>query len=191
MELVNSCRCPFRRIPIVRVICLITCLFFFPGAGRSSGPVVKARTLLAADAAHPGSSVKAAIVAEVAPGFHINEHKPTLDYLIPTELKLESTKDLSAGNFVYPKGQLKKFAFSDTDLSVYEGEFVVGVLVKVQQTIRPGTYTLKGELRYQACNDYACLPPVSIPLSLAVKVVPSSVPIRRINSDVFNKVQFN
>jgi thiol:disulfide interchange protein DsbD len=153
--------------------------------------VVKARTLLAADAAHPGSSVKTAIVAEVAPGFHINEHKPTLEYLIPTELKFESTKDLSAGNFVYPKGELKKFAFSDTDLSVYEGEFVVGALVKVQRTIQPGTYPLKGELRYQACNDHACLPPVSIPLSLAVKVVPASTAVRRINSDVFNRIQFN
>ncbi len=153
--------------------------------------MVKARTLLALEAAHPGSSLKAAVVAEVAPGFHINEHKPTLDYLIPTELKFEGTRDLSAGSFVYPKGELKKFAFSDTALSVYEGEFVVGAVVKVERAIRPGTHTLKGELRYQACNDRACLPPASIPLLLEIKVVPLGAPLKRLNADVFDKVQFN
>src|SRR5271157_6299097 len=47
--------------------------------------VVKARMVLATSAAHPGAPAKAAVVAEIIPGYHINDHKPTLDYLIPTE----------------------------------------------------------------------------------------------------------
>src|SRR2546426_8891615 len=57
--------------------------------GQGSTGVVEARVVTATEAAHPGTSVKVAVVAEIAPGFHINDHKPTLDYLIPTELKLD------------------------------------------------------------------------------------------------------
>jgi len=54
--------------------------------------VVKARMVLATSAAHPGAPAKAAVVAEIAPGYHINDHKPTLDYLIPTEVTFEASK---------------------------------------------------------------------------------------------------
>ena len=174
---------------------LIGCLLAGPAEplmrGEDSKPVVEARTLLAADAAHAGSSVKAAVVAEVAPGFHINAHKPTLDYLIPTELKLQPTQQLSAEKMVYPEGAPKKFQFSDTVLSVYEGKLVVGALLKVAPAVRPGTYTMSGKFTYQACSDHACLPPRSIPVSLAVKVVPRGVPVKRLNADVFGRIQFD
>lgn len=170
--------------------CLLACLAATVGLGQGSAPVVTARTLLATDAVHPGSSVKAAVVAEVASGFHINDHKPTLDYLIPTELKLEPTKELSVEKVVYPKGESRKFEFSDTALSVYEGRFVVGAVLKAASTIRPGTHAINGKFAYQACNDHACLPPASVPLSLTVKVVARSVSLKRVNADVFDRVQF-
>src|SRR5260370_20220723 len=151
------------------------------GAAQGAAPVVTARTVLGSDAAHAGSSVKAAVVAEIPPGYHINERKPTLDYLIPTELKLEPTKELVPEKSVYPKGELKKFAFADTALSVYEGKFVVGTVLKVEPHVAPGTYNIRGKLSYQACNDRACFPPKSVPVSLAVKVVPRGVPLRRVN----------
>ncbi len=159
-------------------------------AGQNSAPVVDARMVLASEAVHPGSSVKAAVVAQVAPGYHINDHKPTLDYLIPTELKLEPSKDLSVAKLAYPQGEAKRFAFSDTPLSVYEGAVVVGALLKVARTARPGTLTLQGKFDYQACNDHACLPPASVPVTLEVKVVRRSVPLKPVNADVFDKIQF-
>ena len=170
--------------------CILACLTATVGLGGGSAPVVTARTLLATDAAHPGSSVRAAVVAQVAAGFHINDHKPSLDYLIPTELKLEPTKELRVEKVVYPKGESRKFEFSDTALSVYEGTFVVGAALKVASTVRPGTYAISGKFAYQACNDHACLPPASVPLSLTVKVVARSVSLKRVNADVFARVQF-
>lgn len=130
-------------------------------------------------------------MAEIAPGYHINDHKPTLDYLIPTELKLDDTKDLSVAKFAYPKGEPTKFAFSDTALSVYEGTVVVGALLKVARAVQPGTYTVKGKLTYQACNDRACLPPASAPVTLTVRVVSRGVPMKRVNAEVFSKIQFD
>ncbi len=143
--------------------------------------------VLATDNVHPGSPVKAAVVAQIASGYHINDHQPTLDYLIPTELKLEPNKQVEVSEVVYPKGTLERLAFADTPLSVYEGELVVTAALKVPSTAPAGSYTLKGKLAYQACNDHACLPPASVPLALTVKVVGRTVPVKRVNADVFSK----
>lgn len=147
--------------------------------------------VLATEGAHSGSLVKAAVVAEVAPGYHINDHRPTLDYLIPTELKLEPDKRLSVEKVVYPKGTFERFAFSDTPLSVYEGTVVLGAILKIARATPPGSYTLKGQLSYQACNDHACLPPANVPISQNLKVVSRKVAVRRANAEVFNKIQFD
>ncbi len=176
--------------PKALLSCILACLTATVGFGGGSAPVVTVRTLLATDAAHPASSVRTAVLAQVAAGFHINDHKPTLDYLIPTELKLEPTKELSVEKVVYPKGESRKFEFSDTALSVYEGTFVVGAVLKVAAAVRPGTYAINGRFAYQACNDHACLPPASVPLSLTVKVVSRSVSLKRANADVFGRIQF-
>lgn len=160
-------------------------------AAQTSKQIVDARAVLATEAAHTGSSVKAAVVAQVTPGFHINDHQPTLDYLIPTELKFEPSGLLAVDKIVYPKGEPQKFTFSDTPLSVYEGTIALGAVLTVAQTATPGTYSLKGKLSYQACNDHACLPPASVPVSLSIKVVPRNVPLKRVNADVFNKIQFD
>jgi DsbC/DsbD-like thiol-disulfide interchange protein len=157
-----------------------------------AGPaVVNGRMVLESDGAHPGSTVKAAVVAEIAPGYHINDHVPSLGYLIPTELKLDAAKPVSVGRAVYPKGVPRKFAFLDTPISVYEGKLSVGVLLKIEAGAAPGVYTLTGALHYQACNEQACFAPASLPLTLAVRVVPPSESLRHVNSDVFTGIKFN
>ena len=160
-------------------------------AAQGSSPVVDARMVLAADGAHSGSTVKAAVVAEVKPGYHINDHKPTLDYLIPTEVKLDPSSDFEVASLVYPKGTARRFAFSDEPLSVYEGTLLVGAVLKISPSARPGAYTLKGKLNYQACSEQACLPPTSVPVSLELKVVPRSTPVKQANAEVFNRIAFN
>ena len=160
------------------------------GAGGNPRQVVTARAVLSTDAAHPASSAKAVVVAEIAEGFHINDQKPTLDYLIPAELEFAAGDGVNVANVVYPRGEAKKFAFSKSPLSVYEGALKVGVLLKIAPKARPGTRTLKGELKYQACNDHACLPPTSAPVTLAVKVVPRGTALKRINTELFDSVQF-
>ncbi len=175
----------------IGLACLAACLAPGLAAGQASTEVVEAKSVLAADGAYPGSSLQAAVVAQVSPGYHINDNKPALDYLIPTELKFDATKPLRVGKIAYPKGEAKRFAFSDTPLSVYEGTVVIGALLKVAPAVRPGTYTVKGKLVYQACNDHACLPPTSAPFTLAVRVVRRGAPVKRVNADVFHRIQFD
>jgi len=174
---------------MMRVL-VVLCLFAVGAAAQTSKQVVDARTVLAAEGVAPGTTLKAAAVAQIAPGYHINDHKPTMDYLIPTEWKLEATREISVEKVAYPKGQLKKFAFSETQLSVYEGTLTVGALLKVARQTRPGTYTLKGDFKYQACNDHACLPPKSLPLALTVTVVRRGAPVKPTHAEVFKNVRF-
>jgi len=160
--------------------------------GRSqSAPVVSGSMVIDTDAVHPGSMAKIAVVAEVAPGYHINDHVPTLDYLIPTELKLDASPPLEPGTAAYPKGTARKFQFMEQPISVYEGKLVVGESLKIAAYAKPGVYQLKGNLDYQACNDHACLAPAKLPVSLAIKVVSRSEKLKPSHSDVFSTLKLN
>jgi DsbC/DsbD-like thiol-disulfide interchange protein len=171
--------------------CVLVCLLISLAAGQNPKPVVEARMLLGADAAHANTSVRAAVIARIASGFHLNDNRPTLNYLIPTELKLDVPKELSIERVVYPQGQPRRFAFSDFPLSVYEGTLDIGVVLRVGRKVVPGVYTLQGKFAYQACNDHACLPPTSVPLTLAVKVVPRAVALRTLKADDFDHIKFD
>ena len=159
-------------------------------AGGQNAPVVEARAIIATDATHANSTLKVAVLANVAPGFHINDHKPTLDYLIPTELKFDASNQFAVKNVFYPKGTVVKFPFSDTPLSVYQNDVTVGVLLEIGKSVPPGGYTLKGKFAYQACNDHACLPPASVPFNVALKVVPPDVPLKPQERNVFQRLKF-
>jgi DsbC/DsbD-like thiol-disulfide interchange protein len=148
---------------------------------QAPAQVVKAKVTMASPVARPDSVVRAAVVVEVLPGYHINDHHPTLDYLIPTEVKLEPSKQVTVKDITYPKGEPKKFAFSDALLSVYEGTVRVDVALQLERKTPPGNYEVKGQLAYQACNDHACLPPANVPLSFSFKVVRHVASVRRSN----------
>ena len=162
------------------------------GAARAAGPpsVVSARTVLATDAAHAGKVARLAVVARIEPGYHINDHKPSLDYLIPTKVVFEASPIFKVENTVYPHGKPMKFEFLDTPISVYEGEVRTGLVLKIAGSAKPGTYSLRGKFMYQACNDHACLPPTSAPFEASVRVVPSSVPLKSANSEIFKTIKF-
>src|SRR3974377_653170 len=52
--------------------------------GQSSARVVKSQGFLSLDAVRPGDSFKVAVTLQITPGYHVNAHVPSLDYLIPT-----------------------------------------------------------------------------------------------------------
>ena len=160
------------------------------GWAQGGNSVVEARAVMATSAVHANSPVKIAVLAQVADGYHINDHQPSLDYLIPTKLVVDPSDQFAVKSVVYPKGTLKRFAFSDVPLSVYEGSVVVGALLESGKGLRAGTYTLKAKFGYQACSDHACLPPANVPITVTIKVVPDNVALKQVNSDVFQRIKF-
>jgi DsbC/DsbD-like thiol-disulfide interchange protein len=176
----------------MKVVALCLFLLLAPGGASAGGndAVVEVRTFWGASAVHPGQAVRLAVVATIAPGYHINDHKPSLDYLIPTEINFAKTPSWNAEKEVYPRGNPRKFAFLDSSISVYEGETRIGAVLRAARSLRPGNYKLRGDFSYQACNDHACLPPAKVPFDIAIQVVPASVPVMPANSEVFKKINF-
>jgi hypothetical protein len=116
----------------------------------------------------------------VQSGFHINSNKPSAEYLIPTTLKLDPPTDIVVGKTTYPPGQEMSFAFApDEKLSVYSGDFTLGVSIRPLGSVLPSKYEVRGTLRYQACDNAACYPPRNLPVKFEVKVVKAPPPKKK------------
>jgi len=108
----------------------------------------------------------------VPPGYHINSNTPKTEFLIPTALKMEVPTDIILGKIEYPAGEEASFPFSpDEKLSVYTGDFTIQIGVHPLHSVVPGKYVMHGVLKYQACDNAACYPPKTLPVSFDVKVV--------------------
>ncbi len=73
----------------------------------------------------------------IASGWHVNSHRPSEDYLIATAVKLDAQAGVTFGEPMYPAGVEKKFAFSESALSVYESAFAIEVPVMWDASRRP------------------------------------------------------
>jgi len=124
-----------------------------------------------------GTAARFAGVMAIEPAWHTNSHKPTFEYLIPTELTLSLPEGWPDVVIEYPEGELKTFAFEDQPLSVYEGEVRFSASWNVPGTATSGEYPLRAALRYQACDDRTCLPPVTTEVDLTLRVGPDGTPI--------------
>jgi Disulphide bond corrector protein DsbC len=108
----------------------------------------------------------------VPAGYHVNSNTPKSEFLIPTALKMEVPTDIVLGKVAYPAGKDMSFPFSpDEKLNVYSGDFTIAVGVHPLRSVVPGKYVMHGVLRYQACDNAACYPPKTLPVSFEVKVV--------------------
>ena len=109
----------------------------------------------------PGKEFQIAVVLKIHDGYHINARKTTLEYLIPTDLKVDAPAGFKASEVNYPEGTLKSFAFSkDEKLNVYTGTVTLYLKVTPPADAPLGAQHIPLKLRYQACSESVCLPPV-------------------------------
>jgi hypothetical protein len=105
---------------------------------------------------------KPALVAlhfRVAPGLHINSHAPAAEELIPTTFTLPEDSGVRLIAVSYPPGTAFTLPLDPTTkLSVYSGEFTLQT--HIQATL--GNHLVEATLRYQACDNSACMPPKTI-----------------------------
>jgi hypothetical protein len=95
---------------------------------------------------------------QVLGGFHVNAHDvdPRLN-LIPTSLTVGEGSG-QAASIDYPPGEERSFAFADRPLRVYAGEVTIAVRFRAPPTAGAA---VRLALTYQACDENACLPPVT------------------------------
>ena len=151
---------------------------------------VKIKSYLSFDKVYPASEVKLAVKVNIEDTWHINSNKPYEDYLIPSELSIDTTY-FKLTKTVYPKPYDFKFDFSENALSVYQGEIYIGALIETSKEIEPGEYKLIVTLDYQACNDKSCLAPTSVQDTLTVVVADMQSVINEINQDIFKNIDLS
>jgi hypothetical protein len=184
---------------VLSALLLVTCWFPFVLVRRASGfpqgspalpgasSIVKPRAVVSVDPVPREREFQAAVMVDIARGFHMNSHQPTDEYLIPTTLTPQLPAGFQLTDTVYPKGRLEGFAFSpNKPLDVYTGSVVFKLRLVAQANAPLGAQTIPVTLRYQACNDAACLPPVKVAVMVQLNVAAAGATSRRVHPELFS-----
>jgi thiol:disulfide interchange protein DsbD len=134
------------------------------------------------------SSYKILIEIDIAKPWHINSNKPLEDFLIGTEISFEQVEGIAFGKIQYPDPELKNFAFSESEMSVYEGTIYALTTVTISPNIKSDTVNIKGFVYYQACDDQVCLPPNEITIKHTLPIVENIEKVNKVNQALFEKV---
>ena len=132
-----------------------------------------------------GKEFQIAVVMKIRDGFHVNARKKSAEYLIATDLKTDGATGFKIGDVTYPEGELRTFTFSKTPLNVYEKTIVLKMAVTAQPDAPAGAQHIPLKLRYQACNNEVCLPPVTLPVDAVVNVTASASAAHAAHPEVF------
>jgi len=151
--------------------------------------IVSTKTYVSMDPVPQGKEFQAAIVVKINSGYHMNSHKPSDSYLIPTTVTPQLPAGFTlSGEPSYPAGKNEKFPFSpDKPLNVYTGSVTFRLKLTADEKAALGKTSIPVTFRFQACNLSACLPPVKIPLTLDVNVVAAGKPGKVVNPEIFPK----
>ena len=106
-------------------------------------------------------NTRARLDIEIAPGWHINAHKPLEDHFIPTVVSLQGPGKPEPTDVAYPKALVRKLGFAENKMALYEGKITIPVtLPKRDDPIRAVQFAA------QACSDKVCLAPETLRLTL-------------------------
>jgi thiol:disulfide interchange protein len=146
--------------------------------------------VLETDAVRAGTTGRAALVIQLPEGLHTNSNKPRDPLLIPIVLSVQPPPGVSVTELVYPEPQDLQQEGSSQPLAVFEREFTIGVQLAVDQTVPAGELAVPASLRYQACDEKVCYPPVTLTTRWTVPVVPRTARVTTVNAAVMKGVRF-
>jgi thiol:disulfide interchange protein DsbD len=184
-----------------RSICFLLLIFFtasvFPqyavasGLNAPEGKVVEVRTAWSVDRARPGDAIILAIVADIKKGFHLNadaqQVRPFENFKpYPTKVVVTDTSDkIAIESPRYPKAVPIKVEYAGGDLMSFEGQTVIYLPIKLEESIKPGNLGIKLVFEYQACTDTYCLFPAKIKFEESLAVVEAGTGVSKINQELF------
>jgi thiol:disulfide interchange protein DsbD len=150
------------------------------------GSIVQPQAYVSLQPVPRGRSFEIAVVAKIAPGFHVNAHEPSEDYLISTKV----TADLPAGivlvESTYPRGVMRGFRFTKAQLRVYESSFTVRMKLRAEAGAPMGPQKIGLTIGYQACNQDSCLPPTKVSITAELEIAELDAPAHPVNASVFS-----
>lgn len=109
------------------------------------------------------------MVATIQPGWHLySQTQPADAIAIPTSFTFSRNPLLELDGKVAESGKMVKYKDKNLGVSAnqYSDKVVFTQKVKVKNKAKTA---ITGKLEYQTCNDEKCLPPRTLPLSIALK----------------------
>jgi hypothetical protein len=172
---------------------LVGGLLIFARAGvsvQAPEDVLEAKLYLSKTKLATGDVLKLALSAELRKTWHIHAAKLEDEFLVPTVLTIEDQPGLEVLEVVYPKSKRVKYDYSETALDVFEGEALVGALLRVAPENAPGPRRVKVKFRYQACDDRSCLPPKTLEWKVDFEIVAAGGQAVEDYPEVFKRIVF-
>ncbi|MCP4628559.1 MAG: DUF255 domain-containing protein [bacterium] len=175
------------------VLAVITVLFLMSQcpASNAADEAVAVKTAWSVDRARPGDSILLAIVADINKGFHINADERQIKSFedfkpIPTKLSIVDAPDaITLEVPLYPPAIPFKAQYAAGDLMSYDGQIIIYLPLKLDETVESGSLELTLKFQYQACTDSYCLFPKRVTLTETLPVVKTGTPVSKINPELF------
>jgi thiol:disulfide interchange protein DsbD len=155
------------------------------GPSQTAASLVKPQAFISLDAVPQGKPFEAAVVVAIQQGYHMNSHTPSEAYLIPTSITATPPAGVKLVDTVYPPGKRIKFQFADEPLDVYSGSVTVKLKLAAEASAAVGATTIPVVLRYQACSETTCLPPVKVPVEVKFNVAAAGSASHPAHADIF------
>jgi Thiol:disulfide interchange protein DsbD, N-terminal len=145
-----------------------------PGAPSVVTPHLAVTTSASAASVSPGAQVS--LLVDVSPKPKMHVYAPGEKDVIPVTLMLEPDDSYKAAKPEFPKAEQYFFEQLKLTQLVYSKPFRIAQSVSLAATpaarerarAAGGSITIKGSLRYQACDDKVCYPPKTVPLAWMV-----------------------
>jgi thiol:disulfide interchange protein DsbD len=150
-----------RHLTLLRLFSLAIILLLPATLFSQSSSDVNVSGSVAPDKTKKGRTVRASVVMDIPSGLHVQSSKPLDKFLVATKLDVETPPGMNVGPIIYPRALTRKLKFSKNNVAVYEGRTTIRFNVTVPANYSGGSGEIKGKLRFQACNDESCFPPVT------------------------------
>ena len=175
---------------ILVTLILVGTIYAGPGDAVSDEreEIVRARLITPTDNLIKQESSSILVEINISEGWHINSSQPLEDFLIPTKISFQETDGVTFGRIQYLEPELRKFSFSDREMSVYEGKIYVLTAITISPDLGESEIKLSGSIYYQACNDESCLAPTEYKFAGLFPVVNTDSEASEINKEIFDRV---
>lgn len=150
----------FRTVLATALILIPATLYSTPRPPQSASDV-KVTGSLSPDKTRKGRTVQGHVTMEIPGGLHVQSNKPLDKFLIATKLDVEAPGGMKVGPISYPRALMRDLKFSKSKVAVYEGRAPIRFNLTIPANYSGGSTEIRGKLRFQACTDEACFPPVT------------------------------
>ena len=145
---------------------LLVAMLFVAGPPQETAHL-KIATSVTPETAKTGAKVALAVDVTPKPGMHV--YAPGQDGYIAITVTIDPQSVFSTtGKAKYPDPEKIVIpAVNETQL-VYNKPFRITQDVTLAKTLGSAPLTIKGSIRYQACNDKICFLPTSVPVTWTI-----------------------